>query len=112
MKLNSTFIPVMGRIDGKFSERPMALDLSKVEYFIPATPWRKDEEATDNCTEITAVLESGTTIIFRAEGKKGNILTFKQFKSEIGRLQIAPETVMIDNMNSKVAGKRAFLIRE
>jgi hypothetical protein len=111
MKLNSTFIPVMGRIDGKFSERPMALDLSKVEFFIPSTPWGGDEKATDSCEEITAVLESGTQVIFRVKGKKGNFLTFEKFKSEIGRLQISPETILVDNPDSKVAGKKPFIVR-
>lgn len=110
MTLNTTFISVLGRIDGHFSERPMMLDLAKVEYFIPATPWRRDEDAINESEEISAVLISGTTIIFRTKNKDGNFLTFAEFCKAISEFQKTPETILVDNASDCV-GKNYFQIR-
>ena len=111
MTLNSTFIAVLGRIDGKFGERPMMLDFSKVEYFIPSIPWRRDEDATTESDEMTAVLSSGTCIIFRVKDKDGKFLTFTEFKKAIVSFQKTPETILVDNADSQVAGKKYFNVR-
>lgn len=108
MTLNSTFIAVLGRIDGKFGERPMMLDFSKVDYFMPSIPWRRDEEATPESEEMTAVLSSGTCIIFRVKDKDGKFYTYTEFKKAIVSFQKNPETVLVDNVNDRLGGKSWF----
>jgi len=106
------FIKVIGRIDGHMSERPISIDLEKVMYFIPGTPWRCPEKETEfgSETEITAVMDNGVQIIF-TKNAKNTKMTYAEFIDWVQSIQSTPETVFVDNAPSKVAGKKYFNVR-
>lgn len=105
------FIKIVGRIDGHMSERPMALDLEKVLYFIPGTPWRSPEKGTvESETEITAIMDNGAQIIF-TKNAKNTKMTYVEFIDWVQSIQRTPETIFVENAPSKVSGKKSFLVR-
>lgn len=105
------FIKVIGRIDGHMSERAMALDVEKVLYFIPGTPWRSPEKNDfETETEITAVMDNGTQIIF-TKNMKNTKMSYTEFIDWIQTVQSTPETILVDNAYSKVTGRKYFNVR-